>query len=44
MMKGSEIQNKFNTWIGSRNDVGKDYLKPINVEKKTNYGKRAQNP
>jgi hypothetical protein len=33
-----------NTWIGSRNDVGKDYLKPINVEKKTNYGKRAQNP
>jgi hypothetical protein len=41
MMKGSEIQNKSNTWIGSRNDVGKDYLKPINVEKKTNYGKRA---
>ncbi|KAG6748525.1 hypothetical protein POTOM_048453 [Populus tomentosa] len=35
MMKRSEIQNKFNTWIGSRNDMGKDYLKPINVEKKT---------
>ena len=39
MLKRSEIQNKFNTWIGSRNDMGKDYLKPINVEKKTKYGK-----